>query len=80
MQFAVSISDIPVTLNQGQGHHTCNDSVDPTQGYSHAKFDRSCFNGVREKGNVKVCLGVVVVVVVLFGFFICVFFFLFLGG
>ena len=25
------------------------DNVDPKQGYNHAKFERFCFNGVREK-------------------------------
>ena len=52
MQFAVYISDKPVTLKR-QGHQTYNDNVDPKQGYNHAKFERSCFNGVREKANVN---------------------------
>ena len=46
MQFAVYISDIPVTLKQGQGHQTHDDNVDSKQIYNHAKFERSCFNGV----------------------------------
>ena len=49
MQFAVYISDTPVTLKQSQGHQTYNDNVDPKQGYNHAKFERSCFNGVQKK-------------------------------
>ena len=46
MQFAVYISDIPVTLKQSQGHRTYKDKLDPEQGYHHAKFERSCINGV----------------------------------
>ena len=42
-----------VILKQDQGHQTYNDNVDPKKGYNHAKFDWSCFNGVREKRNVK---------------------------
>ena len=53
MQFAVYISDKPVTLKR-QGHQTYNDNVDPKKGYNQAKFERSCFNGVRKKANVKV--------------------------
>ena len=34
-QFAVYISDTPVTLRQSQGHQTYNDSVDAKQGYNH---------------------------------------------
>ena len=34
MQFAVSISDTPVTVKQNQGHQTYNDNVDPKQGYT----------------------------------------------
>ena len=44
-QFAVIISDTPVTLKQSQGHQTYNDNVDPNQGY-YEKFERSCFTGV----------------------------------
>ena len=32
MQFAVYISDTPVTLKQSQGHQTYHDNVDPKQG------------------------------------------------
>ena len=46
MQFAVYISDNPVTLKQHQGHQIYNDIVDPKLGDNHAKFERSCFNGV----------------------------------
>ena len=28
-------------------------NVDPQQGYNHAKFERSCYDGVREKANVN---------------------------
>ena len=46
MQFVVYISDIPVTLKQGQDHKTYNDNVDSKQGYNHAQFESSCFNGI----------------------------------
>ena len=52
MQFAVYISDKPVTLKR-QGHQTYNDNVDPKQGYNHAKFERSCFTGVQENVNAR---------------------------
>ena len=35
-----------VTLKQGQSHQTFNENVDPEQGYTHAKFERSHFNSV----------------------------------
>ena len=54
MQFAAYISDTPATLKQSQGHQIYNDNEDPKQGYDHAIFEWSCFNGVREKGTVKV--------------------------
>ena len=54
VQFAVYISDTPVTLRQSQGHKTYNENVDPEQGYNYAKFERSRFNSVREKANIKV--------------------------
>ena len=54
MQFAVSISNTPVTLKQSQDHQMYSDNVHPKQNYNHAKFERSCFNGVQEKANVKV--------------------------
>ena len=53
IQLAVYIFDTHVILKQGQGHQTVNDNLKPKQGYNHAKFERSCFSGVREKGNVK---------------------------
>ena len=40
-------------MKQGQSHHTYNDNLDPEQGHNHAKFERSRYNSVREKGNVK---------------------------
>ena len=52
-QIAVYISDTLVTFKQRQGHQTKNDNVDSNQGYNHAKFERSCFKSVREKGNVR---------------------------
>ena len=55
MQFAVYISDTPVTLKQSQGHQTYNDNVHPKQGYNHAKLEKSCFRGVWEKAHIKVC-------------------------
>ena len=51
MQFAVSISDTPVTVKQNQGHQTYNDNVDPKQD---SKYESSSLNGVWEKNNVKV--------------------------
>ena len=53
MQFVVYIFDTPVTLKQGQGHETYNDNVDPKQGYNHGKSERSFFNGIQEKANIK---------------------------
>ena len=52
MQFAINISEKPVTWKQGQGHQIYNDNVDPKQNYNQAKFGRSCFNDFREKANV----------------------------
>ena len=46
-QFAVYISDTPVTLKQSHGHQTQNEDVDPEQGYNRAKFE----SDVREKEN-----------------------------
>ena len=43
-----------MTLKQSQGYQTPNENVDPKQIYNHEKFERSCFNSVWEKGNVKV--------------------------
>ena len=42
-----------MTLTQSQGHQTCNENVEPGQGYDHANFERSHFNSVRQKGYVK---------------------------
>ena len=53
MHLAVYISDTPLTLKQSQSNQTENDKVDPKQGYKHAMLDRSCFNDVRKKANVK---------------------------
>ena len=47
MQFTAYISDTPVTLKQG--HQTYTDNLDPKQDYNHAKFERSCFNGVSSR-------------------------------
>ena len=49
MQFAVYISDRPMTLKQSQSHQIQNDNVDPEEGYNHAKFERSSFNNVQER-------------------------------
>ena len=49
-----SFSDTPVTLKQSHSHQTYNENVVPEQGHNHAKFERSRFNSVRGKGNVKV--------------------------
>ena len=46
-------SDIPLTLKQCQGHQTYDGNVDPKQTNNHAKFERSCFNGVQEKANIN---------------------------
>ena len=42
-----------MTLKQSQGHQAY-DNVDPKQGYNHAEFEGFCFDGVREKVNIKV--------------------------
>ena len=34
---------------KNQDHQTYNENIDPKQGYKHAEFERSRFNGVREK-------------------------------
>ena len=59
-QFTVNVSNTPVILKQSQGHQTYDKNVDPEQGYNHTQFERPRFNGVREKGNVKVVVQVVV--------------------
>ena len=35
------MSDKPKTWKQSQGHQTYDENVDPMQGYSHIKFERS---------------------------------------
>ena len=53
MQFAVYISDTPVTLQKSQGHQPYNYNADPKIGHNHAHLERSFCNGVREKANVN---------------------------
>ena len=43
-----------MTLEQSQCHQTYDKNVDSEQRYSDAKFKRSRFNSVREKGDFKV--------------------------
>ena len=43
----------PSCEGESDGHQTYDDNVDPKQGYSHAKFERSCFIHVQEKANNK---------------------------
>ena len=38
-----------MTLKKSQGHQTQNDSVDPKQGYNHAKFEIFSCNAVQEQ-------------------------------
>ena len=47
---SLQFSDIPVTLKQSQGHQPQNNKV---VGYNHEKFERSCFNSVRERKKKK---------------------------
>ena len=54
IQFAVYISDTPVTLTHGQGHKIYNDNVDPKQGYNHAKFEQSCLMVSQKKRMLKI--------------------------
>ena len=55
MQFAVCISDTHVTLKQNKViKPRMTIQTGPKHGNNHAKFERLCFNGVWEKGNVKV--------------------------
>ena len=37
------------TCDKVTGNQTYTDNADPKQGYNHAKFERSCFNGAWEK-------------------------------
>ena len=53
-QFAVYDSDTSLILNQGQGHQTWYELVDPKQGYNNAKFENLCLKTVSEKANKKV--------------------------
>ena len=50
---AAYVSDIPISLNQGQGHKASNDNADPKKAYTYAKSWRSCFNNVQEKANIE---------------------------
>ena len=56
-----------MTLKQSQGHQTYSENVDPEQDYSHTKFERSRYESVREKDNVKGFF----LFVCLFVFFFC---------
>ena len=38
-------------VKQSQGQQAYDDNVDPAQGYNHAKFERSRFNIIQEKGT-----------------------------
>ena len=59
-----------MTLKQSQGHQTYSENVDPEQDYSHTKFERSRYESVREKDNVKGCFFFCLFVWVFFGFFL----------
>ena len=52
-KIAVYVFNTHVTLKQGESHQIWYDYVDSKQGSNHAKFERSSFNSVREKANVK---------------------------
>ena len=54
MQFAVYISDTPVTLKQSQDHQSYNANEDAKRGYNHATLEKFCFNSVCQKVNVNV--------------------------
>ena len=54
IQFAVYISDTPVTLKEGEGDQTWYESVDHKQDYNHAQFERPPLNSVQGKANVTV--------------------------
>ena len=56
MQFAINISEKPVTWKQGQGHQTWYGLVDPKQGNNNAKFEKPHVNSVCERANDKVCV------------------------
>ena len=59
-QIALYIFDILVTLEQSQGHQTYRNNADPKQSHNHAKFERSCFSGVREKANVIIIIIIII--------------------
>ena len=40
-QFALDISDTPVTLKQSQDHQIYDENIHPEQGYNHAKFEKT---------------------------------------
>ena len=44
----------PVALKQSQDHQTYNENLDPEQGYNHAKFERSRFSSVWDKGDLQI--------------------------
>ena len=52
-QFAVYISKTSVTLKQRKGHQTHIEIVDPEQGYNPTKFEKTRFNSIWQKGNIK---------------------------
>ena len=47
-------TDTPVILEQGQGHQTWNEFLDPKHGYKDAKFEKPHLNSVCEKAHDKV--------------------------
>ena len=54
MQFAVYISDTPVTLKQSQGHQTYNHNVEPKKCYNHATIKYPALIVSKKRANVKV--------------------------
>ena len=40
-----------MTLQQGQGHQTWYELVDPERGYDNSKLEKPCLNRVLEKAN-----------------------------
>ena len=44
-----------MTLKQSQEHQTYNEIVEPKHDYNFAKYERSRFNNIWEKGNVEGC-------------------------
>ncbi len=51
--FFLPSQPLGVTSGLNQCHQTWHEYVDPKQGCNHPKFERSCFNSVQEKANVK---------------------------